>query len=130
MKEETEEVEIKMSIKNPKKTLEQRRRLRRKMTEAEELFWSRVRNKQLDGLRVKRQYGLGPYILDFYIPKYKLAIELDGGVHSIGLVIRKDQNKDAFLNENGISVLRLENEIVLKNIEAALKKVILQIRMD
>lgn len=130
MKEETEEVEIKMSIKNPKKTLEQRRRLRRKMTEAEELFWSRVRNKQLDGLRVKRQYGLGPYILDFYIPKYKLAIELDGGVHSIELVIRKDQNKNAFLNENGISVLRLENEIVLKNIEAALKKVILQIRMD
>lgn len=130
MKEETEEVEIKMSIKNPRKTLEQRRRLRRKMTEAEELFWSRVRNKQLDGLRVKRQYGLGPYILDFYIPKYKLAIELDGGVHSIELVIRKDQNKEAFLNENGISVLRLENEIVLKNIEAALKKVILQIRMD
>lgn len=119
-----------MSIKNPRKTLEQRRRLRRKMTEAEELFWSRVRNKQLDGLRVKRQYGLGPYILDFYIPKYKLAIELDGGVHSIELVIRKDQNKNAFLNENGISVLRLENEIVLKNIEAALKKVILQIRMD
>lgn len=130
MKEETEEVEIKMSIKNPRKTLEQRRRLRRKMTEAEELFWSRVRNKQLDRLRVKRQYGLGPYILDFYIPKYKLAIELDGGVHSIELVIRKDQNKNAFLNENGISVLRLENEIVLKNIEAALKKVILQIRMD
>lgn len=130
MKEETEEVKIKMSIKNPRKTLEQRRRLRRKMTEAEELFWSRVRNKQLDGLRVKRQYGLGPYILDFYIPKYKLAIELDGGVHSIELVIRKDQNKEAFLNENGISVLRLENEIVLKNIEAALKKVILQIRMD
>lgn len=130
MKEETEEVKIKMSIKNPRKTLEQRRRLRRKMTEAEELFWSRVRNKQLDGLRVKRQYGLCPYILDFYIPKYKLAIELDGGVHSIELVIRKDQNKEAFLNENGISVLRLENEIVLKNIEAALKKVILQIRMD
>jgi very-short-patch-repair endonuclease len=54
-----------MSFKNPKKTKQLRRDLRQNMTEPEKLLWERVRNKQLCGIKARRQYGIGPYILDF-----------------------------------------------------------------
>ena len=109
-----------MSIKNPEKTKQLRRDLRQNMTEAEKLLWERVRNKQLCGVRVKRQYGIGPYILDFYIPRAKLAIEVDGKIHLNPEVKKKDMNKDAFLTRNGIKVSRFKNETVLNNIDSVL----------
>ncbi len=50
------------------------------MTKAEAILWEKIRASQL-GIKVKRQYGIGPYILDFYIPKIRLAIEVDGEIH-------------------------------------------------
>lgn len=88
MKEETEEVKN-MSIKNPRNSLEQRRTLRRSMTDAETLFWERVRNKQILDTRFKRQYGIAPYILDFYVPKANLCIEIDCGIHNLEEVREK-----------------------------------------
>lgn len=110
-----------MGIKNPSNTKAKRRLLRKKMTEAEVVFWSAVRAKQLFGLRVKRQYGIGSYILDFYIPKLQLAIELDGDVHYRPSVLRKDNNKDSFLKQNGIKVLRISNQEVLHNLDGVLR---------
>ena len=80
------------------------------MTSAEELLWDRVRGKKLQGLRFKRQYGLGPYILDFYVPQVKLCIEVDGGIHNLKEVKEKDKNRDAFMKENGIKVVRFRND--------------------
>lgn len=108
-----------MGLKNPRNTKDLRRELRQKMTEAESVLWENVRAKKL-GVNIKRQYGIGPYILDFYIPKISLAIEVDGGIHLKPEVKEKDINKDAFLNENGISVIRFRNEDVLNNLEKVL----------
>lgn len=69
-----------MSLKNPRNTKALRRELRQNMTKAEIYLWERIRRKSL-GVRVKRQYGIGPYILDFYIPQLNLAIEVDGKIH-------------------------------------------------
>lgn len=91
------------------------------MTKAEALFWDKVRGKQLSGLRVKRQYGVGPYILDFYIPVKKIAIEIDGGIHQLHEVFTKDKNKDAFLVENGISVIRILNEDIASDLEGVIE---------
>ncbi|SMO45868.1 endonuclease domain-containing protein [Gracilimonas mengyeensis] len=110
-----------MSIKNPRKTLQQRRKLRQDMTEAEEILWEALRRKTL-GVRVKRQYGVGPYILDFYIPKVKLAIEVDGKIHLKKVVQEKDLNRDVFLTRNGIEVIRFKNEEVLNNLENVVSK--------
>ena len=97
-------------FKNPRNTKTLRQQYRREMTSAEELLWDRVRGKKLQGLRFKRQYGLGPYILDFYVPQVKLCIEVDGGIHNLKEVKEKDKNRDAFMKENGIKVVRFRND--------------------
>ena len=58
-----------------------RRKLRKQMTAAEVALWLMIKNKQLNGQRFLRQYSIGHYVVDFYCPKYKLAIELDGEGH-------------------------------------------------
>ena len=63
---------------NNKILKERRRELRRNQTPAEKIVWTFLRSRHLSCLRFVRQYSLGPYILDFYCPKLKLAIELDG----------------------------------------------------
>jgi very-short-patch-repair endonuclease len=59
--------------------LEKRLALRAKMTGEEKILWEKLRNKKL-GLKFKRQYSIGPYIVDFYCSATKIAIEVDGGV--------------------------------------------------
>ena len=57
---------------------QKRRELRRNMTKAELMIWSKLRRKQVCGYKFRRQYGVGSYIIDFYCPKIKLAVEIDG----------------------------------------------------
>jgi very-short-patch-repair endonuclease len=92
------------------------------MTGAEKLLWKRVRNKQLCGIKVRRQYGFGPYVLDFYVPNAFLAIEVDGKIHLSTKQMEKDLNKDAFLKDNSIEVIRIKNEDIFDNIEYVLSK--------
>ena len=68
-------------MKNPEPTLNQRRELRRKMTITEKIVWERLRNRNVNGIKFKRQFGIGPYILDFFAPSINLAAEIDGGIH-------------------------------------------------
>ena len=112
--------ETTMSLKNPRNTLDQRRSLRRSMTSAEKLFWVKVRNKRLLGMRFKRQYGIGPYILDFFIPQLNICIEIDGSIHDLVEVKRKDVNKDAFLKQNGIHVLRFKNHQIENDMDSVI----------
>ncbi len=83
-------------MKNTKSALNQRRELRRKMTITEKIVWERLRTRNLNGIKFKRQFGIGPYILDFFAPSINLAIEIDGGIHERPDVREKDQNKYAF----------------------------------
>ena len=59
-----------------------RRRLRKNATNAERKSWSILRSRRIAGLKFFRQYSVGPYILDFYCPEQRLAIEIDGGQHA------------------------------------------------
>ncbi|MFY0684691.1 MAG: DUF559 domain-containing protein [Balneola sp.] len=117
-----------MNIKNPRLTLEQRRELRRNQTKAEEILWKEIRARKL-GIKFRRQYGIGPYILDFYAPSIKLAIEVDGGIHLKKEVEIKDRNRDAFLNKNEIHVLRVKNEEIEKELEKVLSKIKLELKL-
>lgn len=121
-----------MSTKNPRETLQQRRELRRNQTKAEKILWDEVRNKKL-GTKFRRQFGIGPYILDFYAPSFKLAIEVDGKIHLKRDVRIKDKNREEYLIKCGISVLRFENEHVEKGLDKVLfciKEKIQEIRKE
>ena len=101
--------------------LKQRRQeLRRNQTEAEKTFWVHVRSRSFLGLRFFRQYSVGPYILDFYCPKANIAVELDGGQHSLDECREYDAARSAFLMAHGIEVMRFWNHEVLQNINGVL----------
>src|SRR5437867_2133213 len=99
-----------------------RRSLRASQTETEKYLWSKIRNNQL-GCRFFRQYSVGRYILDFYSPTLKLAIELDGSQHSEENNIEKDNTRTQFLESNGIKVIRFWDNEVFNNPEGVLTRI-------
>ena len=101
---------------------QRRRKLRHNQTDAEKAFWSHVRNKQFYGMKFFRQYSLGPYILDFYCPALRLAIELDGGQHNQDAAKEYDSARSEYLKEHRIGVLRFWNNDVLLNIQGVLEE--------
>ena len=103
--------------------LKQRRQeLRRNQTDAEKAFWSKVRNRQFYGLKFFRQYSIGPYILDFYCPAVKIAVELDGGQHNECEKREYDAVRSEYLRSQGIIVLRFWNHEVLCDMQSVLSK--------
>jgi len=96
-----------MKEKNLKQMEPYRRKLRKNMTAAEVALWLMIKNKQLNNERFLRQYSVGRYIVDFYCPKHKLAVELDGEVHLYQE--EYDAKRTEYLNTLGITVLRFEN---------------------
>ena len=97
------------------------RSLRSNMTDAEQCLWQRIRNRQIGGAQFYRQKTLLSFIVDFYSPKAKLVIELDGGQHFEPEHQAKDQKRDAQLARAGLKVLRFDDRQVLTETEAVLK---------
>ena len=90
------------------------------MTDAEQVLWGKVRRKQVHGLQFYRQKPLLSFIVDFYCPKAKLVIELDGSQHFEPDHQVKDQTRDAQLAALGLRVLRFNNRQVLKETDAVM----------
>jgi len=97
------------------------RQLRNKSTEAEILLWSKIRLKQLKNLIFYRQKPLGGYIVDFYCPKAKLVVEVDGSQHFTENGKEYDHVRDEFLNNMGLTVLRFTNVDVMDNIDGVVE---------
>jgi very-short-patch-repair endonuclease len=97
------------------------RRLRKNMTESEQALWSRIRGKQLLGVQFYRQKPLGKYIVDFFAPKGKWAIEVDGSQHAEDYHAVKDKERDHYLSSLGIRVLRFISREVLKDTDAVIE---------
>ncbi|WP_428897144.1 Very-short-patch-repair endonuclease [Parelusimicrobium proximum] len=103
------------------------RKLRKNMTEQEVFLWSKIRKKQLNGIRFLRQKAIGPYIVDFCCLRPKIIIELDGGGHFTDQAVCKDKEREKFLAEKGFKVLRFTNKEVMNNIEGVLNTIFLNI---
>ncbi|HEU0051311.1 MAG TPA: endonuclease domain-containing protein [Patescibacteria group bacterium] len=97
--------------------------LRQNSTDSERLLWSRLRARQISGLKFFRQYSVGPYILDFYCPTKHLAIEVDGGQHMEKEQKEYDEDRTAFLESHGIRVVRFWSNEILKNLSGVLQKI-------
>ena len=100
---------------------EQARCFRRNPTQAEERLWEELRKKKMKGLRFRRQHVVGRFVVDFYCARYKLAVELDGCVHQDQR--DRDHERQRFLEEKGLRVLRLSDELVLQNVQQALFRI-------
>lgn len=111
------------SIYNKASFAERRQRLRTSPTEAENLLWARLRKKQINGLRFFRQYSIGPYILDFYCPAVRLAVELDGKHHASEENRLYDKERKLYLDGNNIKTIRFWNDEIIKSMESILKKI-------
>lgn len=96
------------------------RTLRKNMTNAERILWSRIRRKQLKGCQFYRQKIIGNYIVDFYFPSTKTIIERDGSQHYTEEGMRKDAIRDAYLSRLGLQVLRIQSREVLTNLNGVL----------
>lgn len=105
-----------------------RKRLRADQTDAEKKLWDNLRNKQFQGLKFFRQYSVGKYVLDFYCPKFRLAIEIDGGQHNDPQMRKLDEERTNNLQQNDIRVVRFWNNEVLNNLEGVLDQLSLEIQ--
>jgi very-short-patch-repair endonuclease len=97
------------------------RELRKNMTDAEKLLWSRIGRRQISGYQFYRQRIIGNYIVDLYCPTARLVIEIDGGQHYHGKGKESDRTRDGELAGIGLKVLRFSNLEVLKNTDVVLE---------
>jgi very-short-patch-repair endonuclease len=99
-----------------------RKELRNNLTPAEARLWSYIKSEKL-GAKFRRQHSIGNYILDFYCPNKKLAIELDGSPHDTEEGYKKDELRTIYLEQQGIKVIRFENKDVIKNLDGVLEEI-------
>ncbi len=109
---------------SPTEILQFAQQLRRQQTECERCLWQRVRSRQLLGFKFRRQYPFPPYILDFYCPELRLAIELDGGQHYSPSAQALDQRRTKYLEQHAIKIIRFSNMQVLLQIDDVLHGII------
>ena len=101
-------------------TIERARALRRRLSPPEARLWSRLRRRQLRGLKFRRQHPIGSYILDFYCAEARLAVEVDGQCHDRPDRIAHDRRRTAWLRDQNIRVMRLASESVRVNLDEVL----------
>ena len=100
---------------------QKRRTLRKGMSKAEALVWAKLRGRQMLGLKFRRQYSVGPYIVDFHCPALKLAVEIDGDSHYRDPTQANHIDRQAFIERFGIRFLRFTNHDVNSNLQGVLE---------
>lgn len=97
---------------NRHEELEKRRALRQRSPEMERVLWQMLRGRRLNNLKFRRQYSVGPYVLDFYCPILKLALEIDGFSHDGPDAQEYDAERQRYIEAHGIRFLRFPNASV------------------
>ena len=101
-----------------------RQDLRKGMTSAEVVLWKMLKGRQIEGIKFRRQFGVGPYVLDFYSPTLRLGIELDGLVHFSEDGFVYDRQRTSYLwNEHRIRIIRFENKQVFEDPDLILDRI-------
>ena len=100
------------------------RQHRKKPTLTEQKLWEALRSRRLAGLKFRRQHPYDRYILDFFCVSHQLAVEIDGGIHQHPEQKKHDEERTAYLQSQGITVLRFKNEDVVENLERVLEEIV------
>ena len=112
-----------MPIHNIKPLKPVRKSLRNSLTPAEAKLWKSLQHSKLEGMKFRRQHSIGRYVVDFYCPEYRLAIELDGEGHFNSIKGEYDARRTAYLNSLNVHVLRFENRTVFDNLQGVLETI-------
>ena len=105
---------------NKKEMTKTRKALRNSMPKAEVILWSHLKGKQFRELKFRRQYSIGHYVVDFFCPKIRLVIELDGESHLSKTQRIRDKTRQKIIEKTGIKILRYYNTDIYENIEGVL----------
>jgi len=97
--------------------------LRKKATEPERILWRHLRNRNFAGYKFRRQHPFEGYILDFYSPSAKLAVELDGGGHNYRAGQIRDRTRSELLARHGVIVLRFWNHQIRQELDSVLRAI-------
>ena len=103
-----------------RETIIRSKELRKNLTPEEAVLWTQLKSQKLSNSKWRKQHPIGPYILDFYCPKAKLCVELDGNSHYTYQGAKEDAVRTNFLNSKGIKVVRFENRLIWDNIQGVL----------
>jgi very-short-patch-repair endonuclease len=112
-----------MRIHNWKSMKDRRRHLRHSLTPAEAALWKALQGSKLAGKKFRRQHSIGNYVVDFYCPECKLAVELDGEKHFNAMASEYDLRRTEFLRRYNIRVLRFENRAVFEHPDGLLEAI-------
>ena len=110
-----------MPIHNIKPLKPVRKFLRNSLTSAEAVLWKNLQRSQLEGMKFRRQHSIGKFVVDFYCPECRLAIELDGEGHFNSFKAEYDSRRTAYLHKLNVQVLRFENRAVFDNLQGVLE---------
>ena len=102
--------------------------LRKNMTPEEKHLWYNF--LKLLPITVNRQKIIGSYIVDFYIHSKKLVIELDGRQHTSIEHKVKDEIRDKYLSDNGLTVLRYDNKAVNNEFSFVCEDILKHLELD
>jgi very-short-patch-repair endonuclease len=97
--------------------------LRKQSTEAEKKLWQKLRRKQFQGLRFRRQYPLGPYFGDFVCLPARLVVEVDGASHTDFDQVQHDERRTHWLVSQNFHVLRFWNSDIFENIDGVIERI-------
>ena len=100
-----------------------RLQLRKNPPKTEVIVWSKLKGRQMLGYKFRRQYSVGTYVIDFYCPTLKLAVEIDGHSHFERDAAANDKRRQAFIESFGVQFLRFTNDEVSKNMDGVLETV-------
>jgi very-short-patch-repair endonuclease len=100
-----------------------RRSPRNNIPLAEQLIWAKSRGKQIEKCKFRRQYSIDAFVVDFYAPELKLALEIDGDSHLVEGAQAYDQVREAFLIDNGKKILRYTNSQVYEDLDSVLEAI-------
>jgi len=104
----------------PARAFAHAQRMRRDPSLGERNMWQRLRNRQFDGLKFRRQTPIGPYVADFYCEKHKLVVEIDGGQHRMAHVAAADAERDRYMQAHRYRVCRIPHLIAIEQTDTAL----------
>ena len=108
---------------NNKELKETRKALRLNGTSAEAVMWTQIKGRKINGRKWRRQFSVGPFIVDFYCPELKLAIELDGAPHYATGGYEADELRTNYLREHGIRIIRFENKDIWTSLEGVIETI-------
>jgi very-short-patch-repair endonuclease len=122
-------IEVKMTqLYNKDSEKDKRRLLRQNITKAEKLIWDKLRDRQLENCKFRRQYSVDKFVIDFYSSELRLAIEIDGESHFENGAVEYDKARQELIESAGIKFLRFTNNDVYENLSGVLESIAQNIR--